>query len=774
MVVCATSLLSQERDHDWQPLYESLKSPRLADSAWTVVDTVAWRFPDFSVDLFSGEIVALQAESSITGWLFEGEARIRFSPRHRLERQQLQRFIGDTLLVCSARRVMLRFASPPQLPDRALALGLNKPPAEAATFNERLQSLLLLQHGYNLPARLLVEQLSVNKSAFTACAFIPSSPADFSPPLYIYFFDALQHESIRFYQSYEQRSGSPFYTLCSYALEDTYEVPSDSLQPRAPYLTQYNGWVETRAAQSGDIWVDMGCDIFLNRRPLPILQLDIAREFTVHTIRDEQGDTLRFIQEPGESAFTILSPAVEPLDSLRLLISYEGRGLSAAATGDFYLSDPIYWLPRLGYLRRAVHKIVVKYPDGMRLVGVGKASAPWRGDRGHMLQYLHADTPARAFTFAGGRFIKDSLQVDGRIRLQVFSTPEHTATARQRVLDDISASLRFFEDRLGPYPLPQLEVLEAPGIDSHGLPGLVMLTWVSFRSNLEGVMEMLRGHEVAHQWFGNAVGWATYHDQWLSEGIAEYLGAAFMQIPPGRDGEKNFKRVLAAWRDDLISGRRLAKSTSLRRFGLPPSTLAKSEGRAAGPIWMGLRLGEKHGVDYYLQVYEKGAWVMHMLRRLLTDDATGSDAAFWKMLADFYTTFAQKDPSTFDFQKVVERHAGMPMDWFFKQWVLGTEIPSYEWNVRTDKIGKEDFVVRGVVRQKGVSLDFRMPVPIAFEFGKNERRVERVWVMGDETIFAFRISQKPDKIIFNDDEAVLCEAEKLNLPIFAPALPDSQ
>jgi hypothetical protein len=779
-----STLAPVEGKEDWRQLYESLKTPRLADSSWTITDTLTIQLPDFSLQMFSGVLAALHAADSVTGWVFEGDGQARFAPRHHLEQQQLKRFVGDTILVCPIRQFVMRYAatssrianaqdqhesflSPlhPFTPSPSLSLAAKKYDDhslsdEAMQLNERLHSQLLLRRGYNFSSRLLVDHLLSQKSDFAICAFVPSSLTDFSAPLYIYLFDPLFRESIKFYQFFEQRSGSPFYLLCSYGSNDLYHVSSDSIKPLTPFVTKYNGWVETRP--SGEMWIDMGCDLFMNNEPLPALQFDIAPEFTIQKIRDADGDSIAFIQEPGEAVFTVVNPAPTAVDTLRLLISYQGRGLDETAAGNFYLQDPIYWLPRLGYLRRAIHKIIVKYPDGARIVGMGKASAPWR-DRSHTLKYFNADTPARVFAFAFGKFINDSLRINDRLSAQVYSTTAHTATARQTVMNDIKASLEFFQTRLGSYPLPQLDVLEAPGMDSQGLPGLVMLTWVSFRSNVAGVMQMLRGHEVAHQWFGNTVGWATYHDQWLAEGVTEYLGATFMESQAG--GEKYFEQVLNAWRDDLLSERLPATSSSLQRFGLPPATLAKSEGKAAGPIWMGIRLGEKQGVDYYLYTYEKGAWIMHMLRRLLTDDATGSDAAFWKMLAGFCTTYAQKDPTTFDFQKVVERHIGMTMDWFFRQWVLGTEIPGYAWNVTTEKIGEQNFLVRGVIRQKETSADFRMLIPLAFELGKNQRHIERVWVSGHETAFEFHLPQKPKKIIFNYKMAVLCHEEKKNLPI---------
>jgi len=749
----------------WRQLYQSLKAPRAADSSWTISDTLTIQLPDLTLQMFSGVLNSLHATDSITGWIFEGEGQIRFTPRHHLEQQQLKRFTADTIFVCPIRQFVIRHAEAPSAlhtlshsSTHALSsVKRNNHPLseEAQRLNERLQSQLLLRRGYNFSSRLLVDQLLSQKSDYAICAFVPSSLNDFSPPLYIYLFDPLFRESIKFYQSFEQRSGSPFYMLCSYGLNDLYVVSSDSIETATPYVTKYNGWVETRP--NGEMWVDMGCDLFVNNEPLPALQFDIAPEFTIQKIREVNGDSIAFIQEPGEAVFTIINPAPAAVDTLRLLISYQGQGLDETAAGNFYLQDPIYWLPRLGYLRRAIHKIIVKYPDGARVVGMGKVSAPWR-DGIHALKYFNADTPARVFAFAFGNFINDSLRINDHLSAQVYSTTAHTTAARQAVMNDIKASLEFFQKRLGDYPLPQLDVLEAPGMDSQGLPGLVMLTWVSFRSNVAGVMQMLRGHEVAHQWLGNTVGWATYHDQWLSEGTTEYLGAAFMESQAG--GEKYFEQVLNAWRDDLLSERLPATSSSLQRFGLPPATLAKSEGIAAGPIWMGIRLGERQGVDYYLYTYEKGAWVMHMLRRLLTHDATGSDAGFWKMLADFCKTYAQKNPTTFDFQKVVERHVQMPLDWFFRQWVLGTDIPRYEWKATTDKIGEKDFLVRGVIRQKGTSPDFRTLLPLAFEFGRNQRQIERVWVAGHETTFEFHLQQKPKKIIFNYQMAVLCQEKK--------------
>jgi aminopeptidase N len=209
---------------------------------------------------------------------------------------------------------------------------------------------------------------------------------------------------------------------------------------------------------------------------------------------------------------------------------------------------------------------------------------------------------------------------------------------------------------------------------------LVTLSWVGFQTHTPGAIAALRSHEVAHQWFGNAIGWATYRDQWLSEAFAEYLGALYVEW--AKHDRQSFAHLIEAWRDDLLEGGNVGVALGFKRFGLGKEALKKGEGLAAGPLAMGVRLGQKQAVDYYLQTYLKGAYLLHSLRWLLRDLETGSDAKFWQFLADFARTYWGADPSTQDLQRVAEKHFGGSLDWFFKQWVYGMAIPTYRWQYR--------------------------------------------------------------------------------------------
>ena len=92
------------------------------------------------------------------------------------------------------------------------------------------------------------------------------------------------------------------------------------------------------------------------------------------------------------------------------------------------------------------------------------------------------------------------------------------------------------------------------------------------------------------------------------------------------------------------------------------------------------RLSHRHaegGGTAHVMIYEKGAWVFHMLRILMLDLRTKSEDRFTAMMRDYYMSYRGKPATTEDFQRVVEQHVGMPMDWFFDQWVKGTGIPAY-------------------------------------------------------------------------------------------------
>jgi aminopeptidase N len=152
-------------------------------------------------------------------------------------------------------------------------------------------------------------------------------------------------------------------------------------------------------------------------------------------------------------------------------------------------------------------------------------------------------------------------------------------------------------------------------------------------------------HELAHQWWGQAVGWKNYHEQWLSEGFAQYLAALYAGHERGPDA---FAAVLR----------------QMRRTAIDASP--------QGPVYLGYRLGHLKGDSRVFRalVYNKGAMVLHMLRRLIGDEA------FFSGLREFYAAWRYKKAGTDDLRVSMEKAAGRPLERFFDRWIYGSGIPT--------------------------------------------------------------------------------------------------
>jgi len=178
---------------------------------------------------------------------------------------------------------------------------------------------------------------------------------------------------------------------------------------------------------------------------------------------------------------------------------------------------------------------------------------------------------------------------------------------------------------------------------------------------------MVTPHEVAHQWWGHTVGFRGYRDQWMSEGFADESASIFLQITrPKPDDFLHFWQV----------ERRML--TEKNAFGFRPIDV--------GPVTMGIRLVSPNvGWDVYRNlVYPKGAFILHMIRMMMWTPKDG-DARFKATMHDFVNTYRLQAATTEDFKAIVEKHMspGMDlegnhrMDWFFREYVYGTDLPAY-------------------------------------------------------------------------------------------------
>jgi aminopeptidase N len=316
----------------------------------------------------------------------------------------------------------------------------------------------------------------------------------------------------------------------------------------------------------------------------------------------------------------------------------------------------------------------------------------------------------------------------------------------EQVGNDIKNSLAFFQQLYGPPVASRMRAAEIPEGHGEAFPGFLHLAWSTFQfTDDQGINTAFRAHEVAHQWWGIGVNFKSYHDQWLSEGFAEYSALSYV-LAVEKKSDKFFDLLRKA-KDAILSNRKYL-------FG---------SGQQAGPIWLGYRTSSSSTAgDYDLIVYKKGAWVLHMLRNMLLDLQTMNEDRFKRIMKTFYSQYVGKQASTADFRKVVEQEMGVKMDWFFRQWVERTEIPKYQFAYHSAKTedGKVKVSVR--IRQLGVPGDFQMAVPLLVNFG--ERRFARTRAIVNRPLVAFdlMLPMEPEEVKFNDMESVLCEVEDVS------------
>jgi aminopeptidase N len=207
----------------------------------------------------------------------------------------------------------------------------------------------------------------------------------------------------------------------------------------------------------------------------------------------------------------------------------------------------------------------------------------------------------------------------------------------------------------------------------------------------------------------------------MSEGFAEFSASLYVQAVRGNE------KFLDFWEDQrqrIITSR---PATHDRK----PYTV--------GPVTQGYRLNSgKTGAIAQFLIYPKGAYILHMLRMMMYKQGQGGDANFQAMMKDFVQTHFNQDVSTEDFKAIVEKHMTKEMDvarngkmdWYFNEWVYGTDIPAYRLEYNVDKDG----MLNGKLTQSGMSDNFVMLVPLYADFGKGWAKLGSATIIGNSSV----------------------------------------
>lgn len=203
--------------------------------------------------------------------------------------------------------------------------------------------------------------------------------------------------------------------------------------------------------------------------------------------------------------------------------------------------------------------------------------------------------------------------------------------------------------------------------------------WMNDPAAFPGFPEYFLAHELAHQWWGQAVGTRNYHEQWVSEGFAQYFAALYAERARGPEA---YRAVIRQFRRSTV------------------------DHSSEGPIYLGARIGHIRGDSRLFRalVYNKGGLVLHMLRQLL------GDQTFFRGLRRFYRDYRFRKAGTDEVRRSFEAESGRSLERFFDGWVYGQALPELTLTAITDAATGEV-----TLRIEQGSTLFDVPVPVALE-----------------------------------------------------------
>ncbi len=509
--------------------------------------------------------------------------------------------------------------------------------------------------------------------------------------------------------------------------------------------------------------------------------LNFALHPTLHVTSVSEGDkALQFIQEQpgGDPDFAVVFPQPLSKGPHKIRFEYQGGGaLVEAGAGNFTLVARASWYPSLTFGERSTYDMTFRIPKDFVMVASGFPQGSSQIGN-ELVTRWKSDLPLPVAGFNFGLFKKTEVRNDKlgyviesyantgvmdvfrEVKELVLPSNFDTTRLMEKARNEAEVAIGIYQKYFGNASYNRLAMTQQPFFNfGQAWPMLVYMPVTAYldsttRNSInfvgaEDFFKILAPHEVAHQWWGHTLGWKSYRDQWMSEGFSEFSASLFAHLAYGDD------QFLEFWKDQR--DRIIEKN----RMGKRPGDVAS--------VTMGYR-GDNGRTGNVAQnvIYPKGAFILHMIRMMMYDNRTG-DQRFIAMMRDFVETHRNKNVSTEDFKRAVEKHmtadmdiaAAGNMDWFFNQFVYGIEIPRYKltYQLNTSE-GKTVLKMR--VTQSGVSDSFRMAVPVYLELeNKKLSKLGVVRLLGasyqDSTI---PLGFRPKRVLLAAYEDVLATIEQ--------------
>ena len=518
--------------------------------------------------------------------------------------------------------------------------------------------------------------------------------------------------------------------------------------------------LDTTLEKSGSLSGKATTAFVSERNGLRVVPFSLFHTLRVQSVTAD-GQPLSFIQEDknDDADFAVILP--KPLavgEKFSVTTTYSGKeAVSNEGGGNYFPIARDDWYPNgVGAVfgEYATYDMTFHIPKGMKMAATG-AQVSESNEGGQNVTVWKSETPQTVAGFSFGRFkVEEAKLTKPEVSIRSFANEESpnwvqslqqaasgdlpmqgshagpmvalgtmsTTSLNKKALAEGELAEGLYSDYFGPSLFTHLELTQQTACNfGQSWPGLVWIPICYYfdatvRHQLgmdwgdRGYWKVVTPHEVAHQWWGHTVGFSSGRDQWMSEGFADMSASLYLSMI-----EKDPKKFLTFWNDE--------RELLLER---------NPQGYRAidvGPVTMGYRASSSRtggGITRRL-IYPKGAYILHMIRMMMFDTRNG-DKNFKEAMQDFVNTYRGKAATTEDFKATIERHmtpdmdaeGNHKMDWFFNEYVYGTQLPSYKLDYSFDT-GADGVILMNVnVAQSGVDDKFRMVVPVYLELDEGK------------------------------------------------------
>lgn len=438
----------------------------------------------------------------------------------------------------------------------------------------------------------------------------------------------------------------------------------------------------------------------------------------------------------GTRVVIVVSYHGKPKDGLILTNDKAGK---PSAIGDNWPNRLHHWVPSLDHpSAKATVNFTVTAPTVNTVVANGRlAKVETTANSTRTWTYNEAaPIPPYCMIVAIGDFAQVEPSEAGITSLAYY-VPQPDKKFALQGFAPANPSLKFFSETVAPYPYDKLALI----IGATRFGGMENSSAIVFGStlfdprqaaepmsktfNIRAGIVSLVAHEIAHQWFGDSVTEATWSDLWLSEGFATYFAGLFIQRT---EGEQAFQDYMKDAAEEYLS----------------------YESKNHTPI----HDSETENLFKLLNPnnYQKGAWVLHMLRTEL------GDKDFFRGIRDYYSKHRNATATTEDLRSAFEKASGRDLKEFFQRWIYGAGHPQYdlswEWASKEKKVKLD-------LKQTQTGAAFPSSVPVEIITSGGKRRIV-LKPAGKQTIQEVKLDEAPSAIVFDPENTVLKEARVTN------------